>query len=71
MDENELIKIIDRAVAPRCTDEIKYEFRDIRPVLENEIFQLFNDRVAAADFSEEKKAGVLEMLVRAMMGVNA
>ncbi|NLZ27812.1 MAG: hypothetical protein GX887_02450 [Firmicutes bacterium] len=71
MDENELIKKIDRAAAPRCTDEIKHEFRHIRPVLENEIFHLFNDRVAASDFSEEKKAGVIEMLIRAMMGVNA
>lgn len=71
MDRRELVKEIDRVAAPRCNGEINHEFEDIRPVLENEIFRQFNEKIVEADFSEEKKAGVREMLVRAMMGVNS
>lgn len=71
MGEKKLVKEIDRIAGPRCAGEINYAFQDIRPVLESEIFHLFIDKIEAANFSEEKKIGVRDMVIRAMMGVNS
>jgi hypothetical protein len=66
MTEEELVKRAKKICRERCAEE-QYEFRDIRMILEDDLFKEFLTKLAQADHAEEKKDKMREMAIRAMM----
>jgi exonuclease SbcD len=67
MTEEEFVKRAKKICRDRCVEE-HYEFRDIRMILEDDLFKEFLAKLAQADHAEEKKGKMREMAIRAMMG---
>jgi DNA repair exonuclease SbcCD nuclease subunit len=67
MTEEELVKGIKKIVRDRCAEPPNYEFRDIRQILEDDLFKEFLAKLAQADYAEEKKSEMRQMAIRAMM----
>ena len=67
MTEEEFVKRAKKIVRDRCAEE-HYEFRDIRMILEDDLFKEFLAKLAQADHAEEKKEKMREMAIRAMIG---
>lgn len=67
MTEEELVKGIKKIVRDRCAEPPNYEFRDIRMILEDDLFKEFLAKLARAEHAEEKKGKMREMAIRAMM----
>jgi len=66
MSESELIQRIKRIAATCCVEE-RYEFRDIRTVLEDSLFKSFCAKLERANYDEKKKGDMRDMAIRAMM----
>jgi exonuclease SbcD len=66
MSEEEFVKRAKKIAAGRCAEE-HYEFRDIRMILEDDLFKEFLAKLAQTDHAEEKKGKMREMAIRAMM----
>jgi exonuclease SbcD len=67
MTEEELVKRTKKLVQGRCVEE-HYEFRDIRTIVEDDLFKEFLKRLEQKDYDEEKKKQMQEMAIRGMMG---
>jgi DNA repair exonuclease SbcCD nuclease subunit len=67
MPEDELVKRMKKLVQGRCIEE-HYEFRDIRMILEDDLFKEFLSKLEQKDHDEEKKKQMREMAIRGMMG---
>ena len=67
MTEEEFVKRAKKIVRDRCAEE-HYEFRDIRMILEDDLFKEFAKKLEQAAYAEEKKEQIREMAIRAMMG---
>ena len=65
--EEELVKRAKKLVQGRCVEE-HYEFRDIRTILEDDLFKEFLKRLEHKDYDGEKKKQMREMAIRGMMG---
>jgi exonuclease SbcD len=66
--EEALVEGIKKIVRDRCAEPPKYEFRDIRQILEDDLFKEFLAKLEQAAYAEEKKGQMREMAIRAMMG---
>jgi exonuclease SbcD len=67
MTEEEFVKRARKICQGRCAEE-HYEFRDIRMILEDDLFKEFSKKLEQAAYAEEKKEKMREMAIRAMMG---
>jgi len=67
MNEEEFVKQAKKIVRGRCVEE-HYEFRDIRMILEDDLFKGFSKKLEQANYAEEKKKHMREIAIRAMMG---
>jgi exonuclease SbcD len=67
MTEEEFVKRAKKIAEGRCVEE-HYEFRDIRMILEDDLFKEFLAKLEQADHAEEKKGKMREMAIRAMIG---
>jgi exonuclease SbcD len=67
MNEEEFVKRAKKIVRDRCVEE-KYEFQDIRMILEDDLFKSFLKKLAQTDYDEEKKGHMREIVIKAMMG---
>ncbi|OGP82683.1 MAG: serine/threonine protein phosphatase [Deltaproteobacteria bacterium RBG_16_54_11] len=67
MTEEEFVKHAKKIVRGRCVEE-RYEFRDIRMILEDDLFKGFLKKLEQADYAGEKKKHMREIAIRAMMG---
>jgi predicted phosphodiesterase len=65
--EEELVKRAKKFVQGRCVEE-HYEFRDIRLILEDDLFKGFLTKLEQKDYAGEKKKQMQEIAIRAMMG---
>jgi len=68
MSEEEFVEGIKKIVRDRCAEPPNYEFRDIRLILEDDLFKGFLTKLEQADHAEEKKKHMREIAIRAMMG---
>jgi DNA repair exonuclease SbcCD nuclease subunit len=66
MSEKELVKQIKEISSGKC-DEDHYEFKDIRIILEDDLFKNFREKLEHTDYEEEKKRQMREIAIRAMM----
>lgn len=66
MNEKELVKQARKIVGKRCVQE-RYEFQDIRTILEDDLFKGFGAKLDQADYGEEKKEHMRQIAIRAMM----
>jgi exonuclease SbcD len=66
MNEEEFVKRAKKIVRGRSAEE-HYEFRDIRMILEDDLFKGFLTKLEQADYDEEKKGHMRELAIRAMM----
>jgi exonuclease SbcD len=66
MTEEEFVKRAKKIIHGRCVEE-QYEFRDIRMILEDDLFKEFLAKLEQAAYAEEKKVEMREMAIRAMM----
>jgi len=67
MTEEEFVKRAKKIAEGRCVEE-HYEFRNIRMILEDDLFKEFLAKLAQADHAEEKKGKMRETAIRAMIG---
>ncbi|MCD6379842.1 DNA repair exonuclease [bacterium] len=68
MNETELAGKISEIIEGKCLEKI-LEFRDIHTILENNLFKDFRNKLEKKGYNEEKKKDLLDLTVKAMMGV--
>ena len=66
MNEEEFVKHAKKIVRDRCIEE-RYEFQDIRMILEDDLFKGFLKKVEQTDYDEKTKEHMRVIAVRAMM----
>ncbi len=66
MTEEELVKQIKRISSEKCIED-HYEFKDIRIILEDDLFKNFREKLEHTDYEEEKKMQMREIAIKAMM----
>jgi len=66
INEMEFVKEIKRIAASKCIDE-RYEFKDIRLILQDDLFKSFVEKLDRTDYEEEKKKQMRDMVIKAMM----
>ncbi len=72
MTEKELISEIRKIADQRCAvQDQHFEFRDIRMVLEDDLFKLFSERLEKRDYSHELKEDIRNLAIRAMQEVKS
>lgn len=71
MNETELVEQIKKIAAGRCAgdEDLSCEFRDIRIILEDDLFKSFIEKLKRSDYEEEKKRQMRDLVIKAMMGV--
>jgi exonuclease SbcD len=67
MTEEEFAEGIKKIVRDRCAEQPNFKFRDIRQILEDDLFKEFSAKLAQAAYAEEKKDEMREMAIKAMM----
>ena len=68
INEEELVKQIKEIVDKKCIDQT-YEFKDIRTILEDDLFKKFLEKLESTNFNEEAKKEMSELAIKAMMGI--
>lgn len=66
MSEEELVKQIKKISSGKCIED-HYEFKDIRIILEDDLFKNFREKLEHTDYEEEKKMQMREIAIKAMM----
>ncbi|KPJ83632.1 MAG: serine/threonine protein phosphatase [Spirochaetes bacterium DG_61] len=66
LNEEEMVKQLEKDLTERC-EERNYLFRDIKTVLEDELYGRFVEKLERKEYGEEKKKGLLDLAIRAMM----
>lgn len=66
MNEMELVKQMKRITEGKCVEEY-YEFKDIRMILEDDLFKSFVEKLEKTDYEGEKKKQICEIAIKAMM----
>jgi exonuclease SbcD len=66
MNEEEFVKHVQKIVRDKSVEE-HYEFRDIRMILEDDLFKGFLKRLEQRDYDEGRKRQMQEIAIRAMM----
>jgi DNA repair exonuclease SbcCD nuclease subunit len=66
MTEEEFARRAKKIAAGRCAEE-EYEFRDIRQILEDDLFKDFLKKLEQASYAAEKKQQMRETAIRGMM----
>ncbi len=67
LNEQLLAERIRQITAGRCTEEPRLLFRDIRALLEDDLFQRFQAKLSRLEVSREEKRETVEQVLRAMM----
>ncbi len=67
MTEVELVKQIRKVAGTRCVEAPRCEFRDIRRILEDDLFKTFIEKLEETGYEEEKKERMRNMVIKAMM----
>jgi DNA repair protein SbcD/Mre11 len=67
MNEEDFVKEAQKIVRGRCVEE-KYEFQDIRMIVEDDLFKIFLKKLAQTEDDEEKKEQMQKIVTKAMMG---
>lgn len=66
MSEEELVKQIKKISSGKCIED-HYEFKDIRIILEDDLFKNFREKLEHTDYEEKKKMQMCEIAIKAMM----
>ena len=66
MSEEELVKQIKKISSGKCIED-HYEFKDIRIILEDDLFKNFREKLGHTDYEEKKKMQMREIAIKAMM----
>lgn len=66
MNEMELVKQIKGTTGSKCIEE-RYEFNDIRMILEDDLFKSFREKLERTDYEEEKKKQTRDIAIKAMI----
>jgi exonuclease SbcD len=67
MSEQELVTGIKKIVRDRCAEPPRYELRDIRMILEDDLFKSFLTKLEGAGYDDIKKEHMRAIAVKAMM----
>jgi DNA repair exonuclease SbcCD nuclease subunit len=67
MNEAELARLIREITKGRCGKEPYLEFRDIRMILEDDLFKNFIGKLEQRNYDEERKKQLRDLTIRAMM----
>jgi exonuclease SbcD len=68
VSEPDLVAQIEQLIAGRCALPVNYEFKDIRKILEDDLFKGFMSKIAQADYTQERINRLREIAIKAMMG---
>lgn len=66
LTETELVGQIKEITKGKCID-VRYEFRDIKAILEDDIFKSFMEKLEESDFEEQRKEQMRNMAIKALM----
>lgn len=66
MNEEELVGKIKQLTSGKCIEDY-YEFRDIREIVEDDLFKRFLKKLEGTDYGEEKKEKMRDIAIEAMM----
>ena len=66
MSEKELKNEIDRIAGNKCI-KARYEYSDIRRILEDDLFRKFTEKLQETDYKEEKRREMRYLAIKAMM----
>jgi DNA repair exonuclease SbcCD nuclease subunit len=67
MTEQQLVRRAKKFVQGRCVEE-HYELRDIRLILEDDLFKGFLTKLEQADYNADEKKNMRQIAIKAMMG---
>jgi exonuclease SbcD len=67
LSEQELVDGITKIVRDRCAAPPHYEMRDIRMILEDDLFKSFLIKLEGTDYDETKKEHIKKLAIKAMM----
>ncbi len=70
MNDKELVERIKKIAAGRCVDE-RYEFRDIRAILQDDLFKRFWGKLERIGLKEQKKKQLCDAAIKAFMGAKS
>jgi len=70
LNEEDLVKQIKEIVDKKCIDQT-YEFKDIRTILEDDLFKKFLEKLESTNFNEEAKKEMSELAIKAMTGIKS
>lgn len=65
--EYQLREQIEKRVQDRCVENPRFEFRDIRMILGEDLFQYFEERLEKTGLEEEEKKRMRDIAIQAMM----
>ena len=71
ISESELVKQIKEIIRGKSVAEERFEFKDIRAILEDDLFKSFIKKLEQTDYDEEKKKRLRELVIKAMMEVRS
>jgi hypothetical protein len=66
MNEEELVGKIKKLTSGKCIEDY-YEFKDIRQIVEDDLFKRFLKKLERTDYGEEKKKQMREIAIKAMI----
>lgn len=67
MDEVELVKGIKKIAATKCFEEPSCEFRDVRLILQDDLFERFREKLEQTDYEAKKKKQMFDVAIKAMI----
>ncbi|MDI6734792.1 MAG: metallophosphoesterase [bacterium] len=67
MNEKDLVEQIKKITAKKIAGEPCYEFKDIRMILEDDLFKNFVKKLEQSDYDEEKKKQLCDVTIKAMI----
>lgn len=68
MNEKEIVEQIEKIAAGKCVEPPHYEFKDVRIILEDNLFKNFMGKLGRTDYDEGKKKKMWDIVIKAMMG---
>jgi DNA repair exonuclease SbcCD nuclease subunit len=71
VSEKELAKQLRDMAMPRCAEEPRLEFADVRAILEDDLFKSFMSKLEQRNYDEETKKQLRDLAIKAMMEARA
>jgi len=69
MTEDSFAKAVQEETKNKC--ETHFEFKDVKAILENDLFKSYLEKLETRGFTDERKVQLRDLAIKAMMESNA